>query len=134
MVLNFYCRHISPTSDHQAWLGTPALHHSQANLTHDSGSSCSSINLLYMMHMASPFAGPGSKGFRCDKPHPHSKGMKSTLIIGVLHMSKQKRKSAKYVLLNGAALVTRFQNILTSIIHGLHMTLKSENSRIEIRI
>ena len=69
MVLNFYCRHISPTSDHQAWLGTPALHHSQANLTHDSGSSCSSINLLYMMHMASPFAGPGSKGFRCDKPH-----------------------------------------------------------------
>ena len=60
--------------------------------------------------------------------------MKSALIIGVLHMSKQKRKSAKYVLLNGAALVTRFQNILTSIIHGLHMTLKSENSRIEIRI
>ena len=62
----FYC--ISCTSDHHAWLGTPALYHLQAHWTHDSRPSCSSTN-LYMMHVASPFARPGSKNFRCDKPH-----------------------------------------------------------------
>ena len=138
MVVNFYCHYISSASDHQAWLGTPVLHHLQANLTHDSRSSCSSIDLLYMMHIAAPLAGPGSKDFRCDKPHliltANAWRVPSLSVFYMWANRSVERQSAKCALLNGTALVTCFQSLFSSIIHGLHMTLKSENSRIEIRI